>query len=90
MRVVVDSVVESALHLFDEAHGGFGSAPKFPHASAVDLLLERYQSSRDPRLLHVVERTLTGMAEAVFTISWPAASIAIRWTSAGACRTSRK
>jgi uncharacterized protein YyaL (SSP411 family) len=60
---VVDSVLESALHLFDEAHGGFGSAPKFPHASAVDLLLERYQSSRDPRLLHVVERSLTGMAE---------------------------
>ena len=60
---LVDSVVESALHLFDEAHGGFGSAPKFPHASAVDLLLERYQSSRDPRLLHVVERSLTGMAE---------------------------
>jgi uncharacterized protein len=60
---VVDSVVESALHLFDEAHGGFSSAPKFPHASAIDLLLERYQSSRDPRLLHVVARSLTGMAE---------------------------
>jgi hypothetical protein len=60
---VVDSVVESALHLFDETHGGFGSAPKFPHASAIDLLLERYQSSRDPRLLHVVERSLAGMAE---------------------------
>src|SRR5271154_2852663 len=60
---VVDSVVESALHLFDEAHGGFGTAPKFPHSSAIDLLLERYQSSRDPRLLHVVERTLKGMAE---------------------------
>src|SRR6202451_4600792 len=60
---VVDSVLESALHLFDEAHGGFGGAPKFPHSSAIDLLLERYQSSRDPRLLHVGERTLTGMAE---------------------------
>ncbi len=60
---VVDFVVESALHLFDEAHGGFGSAPKFPHASAIDLLLERYQSSHDPRVLHVVERSLTGMAE---------------------------
>ena len=60
---VVDSVVESVLHLFDEAHGGFGGAPKFPHSSAIDLLLERYQSSRDPRLLQVVERTLTGMAE---------------------------
>src|SRR5271167_4880916 len=60
---VVDSVVESSVHLFDDAHGGFGSAPKFPHSSAIDLLLERYQSSRDPRLLHVVERTLTAMAE---------------------------
>jgi uncharacterized protein len=60
---VVDSVVESALHLFDEAHGGFGGAPKFPHSSAIDLLLERHQSSRDPRLRHVVERTLNGMAE---------------------------
>jgi len=59
---VVEAVIESALHLFDEKHGGFGQSPKFPHASAMDLLLERYQSSRDPRLLHVAERTLEGMA----------------------------
>jgi uncharacterized protein len=58
----VDAVVESALHLFDEQHGGFGQSPKFPHASAVDLLLERYQSTRDPHLLHVAKRTLEGMA----------------------------
>ena len=57
-----DSVVESALHLFDESHGGFGQAPKFPHSGAVDLLLERYQSSRDPKLLDVAVRTLEGMA----------------------------
>jgi uncharacterized protein len=59
---VVDAVIESALHLFDEKHGGFGQAPKFPHASAADLLLERYQSTRDPHLLHVATRTLEGMA----------------------------
>jgi len=59
---VVDAVTQSAVHLFDEQHGGFGQAPKFPHASAVDLLLERYQSTHDPHLLHVVERTLEGMA----------------------------
>jgi uncharacterized protein len=59
---VVDAVVESALHLFDEKHGGFGQLPKFPHASAVDLILERFQATRDPNLLHVVERTLEGMA----------------------------
>ena len=59
---VVEAVVESALHLFDEKHGGFGQLPKFPHASAVDLILERYQATRDPNLLHVAERTLDGMA----------------------------
>jgi uncharacterized protein len=59
---VVDSVIESALSMFDEKHGGFGQAPKFPHASATDLLLERYQSSGDKNILQVAERTLTGMA----------------------------
>jgi len=59
---VVDAVIESALHLFDAEHGGFGTAPKFPHAGAIDLLLERYQATRDAKLLDVVERTLTGMA----------------------------
>jgi uncharacterized protein len=59
---IVDAVLESSLHLFDEHNGGFGQSPKFPHASAVDLLLERYQSTRDPHLLHVAERTLEAMA----------------------------
>ncbi len=59
---VVDAIVESALRQFDKTHGGFGHAPKFPHSSAVDLLLERYQASRDPQLLHVAQRTLEGMA----------------------------
>jgi uncharacterized protein len=60
---VVDSVIESALSMFDEKHGGFGQAPKFPHASATDLLLERYQSSGDKNTLQVAERTLMGMAQ---------------------------
>jgi uncharacterized protein YyaL (SSP411 family) len=59
---VVDAIVESALGQFDEAHGGFGHAPKFPHSSTVDLLLERYQATRDAQLLHVAQRTLEGMA----------------------------
>jgi uncharacterized protein YyaL (SSP411 family) len=59
---IVDTVLESVLHLFDERNGGFGQLPKFPHASAVDLLLERYQSTHDAHLLHVAERTLEGMA----------------------------
>jgi len=59
---VVDAIVDSALGQFDEAHGGFGHAPKFPHSSTVDLLLERYQATRDPQLLHVARRTLEGVA----------------------------
>jgi hypothetical protein len=60
---IVDSVIESALSMFDDQHGGFGQSPKFPHASATDLLLERYQSTGAKSLLHVAERTLTGMAQ---------------------------
>jgi hypothetical protein len=59
---IVDAVLESTLHLFDERNGGFGQLPKFPHASAVDLLLERYQTTHDPHLLLVAERTLEGMS----------------------------
>src|SRR5690242_15225384 len=39
---VVDAIVESILKMFDTANGGFGSAPKFPHPAALDLLIERY------------------------------------------------
>jgi uncharacterized protein len=49
--------------LFDERHGGFGSAPKFPHPAAVDFLLARWWDTGAPRLREMVERTLTGMAE---------------------------
>src|SRR5262249_34962865 len=46
---VVDEIIRSSLRLFDQEHGGFGNAPKFPHAGAVELLLERYQATRDER-----------------------------------------
>ncbi|HWW50900.1 MAG TPA: thioredoxin domain-containing protein [Verrucomicrobiae bacterium] len=59
---VVDAIIESTLGMFDQTHGGFGHAPKFPHASAIDLLLERYQATREARLLHAAERTLEAMA----------------------------
>ncbi len=63
---VVRSVLDAALAQFDKQHGGFGHAPKFPHSSTVDLLLERYQATRDAGLLHVAERTLEGMARGGF------------------------
>ncbi|MGH9687450.1 MAG: thioredoxin domain-containing protein, partial [Candidatus Acidiferrales bacterium] len=59
---IIHNIVESAISQFDERHGGFGNAPKFPHSGAIDFLLERYQATRDERLLHIAERTLEGMA----------------------------
>jgi len=38
----ITAIEESALKLFDPQHGGFGQAPKFPHPTALDLLIERY------------------------------------------------
>jgi hypothetical protein len=58
----VDEMVDSIVRQFDLKNGGFGRAPKFPHATALDLLLERYQAAREPHLLAVVEATLERMA----------------------------
>src|SRR5271166_4345526 len=39
---VIAAIQKSAFSMFDPQHGGFGQAPKFPHPSALDLLIERY------------------------------------------------
>jgi uncharacterized protein len=59
---VVDAQIQSIAQLFDIKNGGFGRAPKFPHSSAIDLLLERYQQTKEKHLLAVVETTLEKMA----------------------------
>jgi uncharacterized protein len=59
---VVDAQIASITQLFDIRHGGFGDAPKFPHASAVELILESYQQSKEKHLLAMAETTLEKMA----------------------------
>jgi len=69
---VIAAIQESAFKMFDSQHGGFGQAPKFPHPSALDLLIERYAKSppyrkeRDrmghPDLREVIVITLEHMA----------------------------
>jgi uncharacterized protein len=39
---IVAAIQNSAFSMFDPQHGGFGQAPKFPHPSVLDLLIERY------------------------------------------------
>ncbi|MGB7434768.1 MAG: thioredoxin domain-containing protein [Candidatus Acidiferrum sp.] len=60
---VVDSQIDSMKQLFDARHGGFGRAPKFPHASAVEILLERHRQTGEKHLLGMAETTLEKMAE---------------------------
>ena len=59
---IVDAIVASALDMFDEEHGGFGSAPKFPHPAAIDLLIDRYARTGDEKIRHVIVTTLEKMA----------------------------
>ena len=63
---VVDTVVDAAVKRFDARHGGFGDAPKFPHSSAIDLLLERQKWPGGDELRTIVEKTLDGMAAGGF------------------------
>ena len=58
--------------MFDEENGGFGSAPKFPHPSALDLVMHRYARAKNEggkgankqtdSLRHVFVHTLEKMA----------------------------
>jgi uncharacterized protein YyaL (SSP411 family)/aryl-alcohol dehydrogenase-like predicted oxidoreductase len=47
---------------FDERHGGFGSAPKFPPSAGLALLLRCYRRTGESRTLQMVTRTLDAMA----------------------------
>jgi uncharacterized protein YyaL (SSP411 family) len=44
---VIKAIQTAAFRMFDPQHGGFGQAPKFPHPSALDLLIERYARSAE-------------------------------------------
>jgi uncharacterized protein len=48
---------------FDPVHGGFGAAPKFPHATDLELCLRRYATRGDQSALEIVKITLSRMAE---------------------------
>jgi hypothetical protein len=57
--IAYDSLAQS----FDPVDGGFGSAPKFPHAAELDFCLRRYAATRDEHALRMVRVTLKRMAE---------------------------
>ena len=84
MASVLDDAVERLRAMYDSRFGGFGGAPKFPPASAIEFLLatrrdrdDRPHPARDGRGRHVRPDRA-------------AASRATRSTRAGSCPTSRR
>jgi uncharacterized protein len=59
---LIDAIVKSVLGMFDPSNGGFGSAPKFPHPAALDLLIDQYARSGNENLRNVFVTTLEKMA----------------------------
>ncbi|WP_457607896.1 thioredoxin domain-containing protein [Nitratifractor sp.] len=51
------------VQVYDRDYGGFGGAPKFPHASTLTLAMELYRLCRDPELLEIVTHTLDRMTQ---------------------------
>src|SRR5262249_20079264 len=58
----IDLMIESAVKMFDPQNGGFGSAPKFPHPSMMDLLLDHLSRTGEEQVKRVVTTTLDKMA----------------------------
>lgn len=56
-------VLRALYDQFDQQHGGFGEAPKFPQAASMEFLLRHYLRTQDVAALSMVELTLGEMAE---------------------------
>ncbi|HEV1997377.1 MAG TPA: thioredoxin domain-containing protein, partial [Candidatus Dormibacteraeota bacterium] len=61
-RRVLDDAVRGLQEVFDEARGGFGGAPKFPQAMALDFLLRHHAATGNADALGMVENSLLKMA----------------------------
>jgi uncharacterized protein YyaL (SSP411 family) len=59
---VVDEALDEIANSFDFRHGGFGRAPKFPNAGAVDLLIDRWIEDDTEWARRAAAETLTAMA----------------------------
>jgi uncharacterized protein len=65
-EVLIGEAVKNIMKGFDKAHGGFGSAPKFPMSGAIEFLLNRYFFTKDQTIEYALKRTLVAMASGGF------------------------
>jgi uncharacterized protein YyaL (SSP411 family) len=59
---LLDNAARSLARAFDPRHGGFGSAPKFPHPMDLKVLLRHAARTGDSEALRMVRLTLDKMA----------------------------
>ncbi len=60
---IIERVSEQAKQLFDNQNGGFNTAPKFPQASTLDLLMDIYKITGDKETLNMSLLSLSSMAK---------------------------
>ena len=58
---ILHAAYEQLLGMFDEQHGGFGDAPKFPTPHNLTFLLRYWKRTGDKMALFMVEKTLSAM-----------------------------
>lgn len=58
---LIDQAVALHLERFDDRHGGFGDAPKFPPHGPLRMLMGQYDRTKDAALLKVITTTLDAM-----------------------------
>jgi hypothetical protein len=59
---IVERIIGGIANRYDSRYGGFGPAPKFPHAPALRLLVNRHLATDEQQLKDIVFHTLDGMA----------------------------
>ena len=57
----IDYAAEQLLSSYDNVHGGFGDAPKFPSPHNLMFLLRQYHYTKEQRFLDAVKHTLINM-----------------------------
>ena len=58
---LVDTITRRVAGTYDPSNGGFGTAPKFPAAPMLRLLLHRYRVTREPFFRVMLEKSLDAM-----------------------------
>jgi uncharacterized protein YyaL (SSP411 family) len=61
-RETLDAAFESLQRDFDEIHGGWGDAPKFPQPMTLEFLLRYHHATDNPRARYMASLTLEAMA----------------------------